>query len=258
MKTKKILFILAFCAMFVGCHQDKLDSFADNGKITDSKEPEKKLPWDYPVKPGTEEWKKFQTSDEMIAVCQIPEDILSHLSTEDLTEICLLYPFMYDIFAFNNINDGLDKIFGDFNGIRELYKRNDVSAYLLKLYNEKIQNFSYLDGKASYADQGHFIMSISILEALLSKVKEQNNNGTRFKEILKELVVGYEGKLKRPDDFAGIGFRSNFFSRVKVILTMDPTFVLQLPEKERNSALSGLPDEQSINVIDEWSFRLIK
>ena len=84
---------------------------------------EKKTVWDYPVKPGTEEWKKFTSNEEMVNACQIPEKILSTLSTEDLMELCLQYPLIYDVFAFENLNHGLDKLFDDFNGIRELYQR---------------------------------------------------------------------------------------------------------------------------------------
>jgi len=33
-----------------------------------AQEPEKKETWDYPVKPGMEEWKKFQSYEEKINV----------------------------------------------------------------------------------------------------------------------------------------------------------------------------------------------
>ena len=259
MKTKLILSVLAFSVMFTGCHQDKLSSFADNEKIADSKEPGKKLPWDYPVKPGTEEWKKFQTRDEMVAACQIPEDILPNLSTEDLTEICLQYPLLYDVFGFQDKNTVLDKLVKEFNGLRELYKRTNLSVFLLKHYVEKTQNFSYLNGKASDVDKGHYINSFSILEFLLSRLEGQNNEGTGFKEILKALVTGYEGKLRYSNDFIGTGFESNFFSRARVISKMDPSFVNQLRGKDKDDALySGMVDEGTINTIDEWSYRLIK
>jgi hypothetical protein len=80
-----------------------------------------KVAWDYPVKPGTEEWKKFQSSEEMVNACQIPDAVLSSLSTEELTELCLQYPLIEYVFAFDNLNSGFDKLFSDFNGIREFY-----------------------------------------------------------------------------------------------------------------------------------------
>jgi len=77
----------------------------------------RKLPWDYPVKPGTEEWKQFKSHKEMTDACQIPEKILSSLSTKDLTAICLQYPLLIDMFAFNIPDYGIDAVFDNFNGL---------------------------------------------------------------------------------------------------------------------------------------------
>ena len=84
------------------------------------------LPWDYPVKPGSSQWKSLNSNEEKVNVCQIPENILPQLSTKDLLAICLAYPLINDIYAFNNIETGTNKLFKDFNGLRELAKRPDV------------------------------------------------------------------------------------------------------------------------------------
>jgi hypothetical protein len=132
---------------------------------------EKKLAWDYPVKPGTEEWGKLDSNEAMVKACQIPEKILASLSTEELADICLLYPLLYDVFAFNDLNNGLDKLFSDFNGIRELYKREYLSGSLIKRYVQKVQNFSFLDEQVSDREKGYFIISVSALEVLLSRIE---------------------------------------------------------------------------------------
>ena len=36
--------------------------------------------WDYPIKPGSMEWKKLKNSYKKIKACQIPDEILSNLS----------------------------------------------------------------------------------------------------------------------------------------------------------------------------------
>jgi len=221
---------------------------------------ENKLLWDYPVKPGMEEWKKFQSNEEMVNACQIPEKILLSLSTEDLTDLCLRYPLLYDVFAFDNLNFGLDKLFRDFNGIRELYKRKDISNSLTKRYIQKIQSLSFLDGKNSEIEKGYFIISISALEVLLSQVERYNGEEKdNLKEILQNFVAGYEGKWKYADYFKGFGFQTNFYSRGHIITKMDISTVERLPQREKNSVLvSGMANEQSINVINELSYQLIK
>ena len=161
----------------------------------------KKVTWDYPVKPGSEEWRKFQSNEEMVKACQIPEKVLAILSVEELTDICLQYPLIADVFAFENLNEGLAKLNDDFNGIRELYKRTDVSRGLLKRYLQKVQDFSFLEGKNSNVEKGYFIISVSILEVLLSRIEWPDNNGrTIHKEILQKwtirVLAHYPGKIK--------------------------------------------------------------
>ena len=216
--------------------------------------------WDYPVKPGTEKWGLFQSHDEMVEVCQVPEDILSSISTEDLADLCLRYPMLTDFFAFQNTNEGLDKLFSNFNGIRELYNRQDVSSILTKKYIEKIQSFSFLDGPGSNLEKGFFVIRVSTLEVLLGRLVWQEREGKESpKDVMRALVAGYEAKLKYAEDFKGTGFITNFYSRTHVISKMEKSFVEQLPQKQDNSAFySGMVDEQSIKVIDELSYQLIK
>jgi hypothetical protein len=221
---------------------------------------DKKVIWDYPVKPGMEEWKKFESNEAMVKACQISEKSLESLSTEDITDICLQYPLLYDVFAFDNMNNGLDKLFNDFNGIRELYKRKDLSSSLVKRYALTVQNFSFLDSKASDLEKGYFIISVSALEVLLSRIERADSTEEDvLRVILQNLVSGYEGKCRYADYFKGFGLQTNFYSRSHVILKLDKSSVELLPQKNRNTTLfSGMADEQSVNVIDNLSYQLIK
>jgi hypothetical protein len=245
MKNRILFVILLLCVLFFSC---KTEEFQEN------------LPWDYPVKPGTEEWKKFTSNEEMVAACQIPDIILTSLSTEDLTELCLRYPLLADVFAFYNLQIGLDKLFSDFNGIRELYKRKKVADELLKRYNLKIQNLSFLDGKASNIEKGSYIISISALEILLTRIDGQDNEDKEIlKKILQSLVFGYERKRNYEDYFQGLGFRTNFYSRANIIAKIDKLSIELLPYKDKNTVLfSGYVDAETMRVLDELSYQLIK
>ncbi|MDR3338689.1 MAG: hypothetical protein LBT25_01095 [Candidatus Symbiothrix sp.] len=217
---------------------------------------EKKVAWDYPVKPGTEEWKKFESNEAMVNACQIPEKVLSSISTNDLVEICLQYPLLYDIFAFNNLNEGLDKLHNDFNGIMEFYKRKEAVNELLKHYNLKIQNLDFLAGKASEVEKGLYIISISAIEVLLCQYDVQNEMS---KEILRNLVSGYESKSIYADYFKGLGFRTNLYSRVHVITKMNKQSLEKLESKAINAVLaSGMADIETGSMLDGLSYQLIK
>jgi len=216
----------------------------------DSKFQTIELPWDYPVKPGMEEWKQFQSNKEMTDACQIPEKILSSLSTKELTAICLQYPLLISMFATNTPDIGIDALFNEFNGIRELFKRNGASKELLGWYNCQIRNYSLINHKDfSEIENGRFAISISILEYLLSRATDN------YKEILKNLVVGYETKLKYPDYFIS-GLNYNLFSRAHIIDNMCKKCFDDVPEKGSLFAVFYL--KETIDIINKLSYQLIK
>jgi hypothetical protein len=218
--------------------------------------------WDYPVKPGTEEWKQFQTYDEMVKACQIPDGVLASLSTDDLTELCLRYPLYTDFLVFENPDEGFDRLFNNFNGIRELYKRADVATCLNKQYSEKVKSLSsFLNEEKPEIEKGIFVINISVYEFLLSRVEQKQEgqkNTEGLKEVLQSLVTGYERKMQYHAYFSGL-FQTNFYARAQVILMLEPSSVERFPQKENNGTLrSGAIDVPTIRVIDELSYQLIK
>jgi hypothetical protein len=218
---------------------------------------EKKTAWDYPVKPGTEQWKKLENNAQKVAVCQMPADLLSDISTKDLTAICLQYPLLYDVLAFNNINSGLKKLFSDFNGIRELSKRTDAIDNLREQYISEIQHFPNIL-KASNLEIGHSTTKISLLEILLS-YSEFHGNTTKEtqKEVLKNLLSGYREKCRYPEYFQGSGFTSNLFARAHVIIKIDTSLSAQFEEKNKAVLFSGMANAEQIDIIDQLSHTLI-
>jgi hypothetical protein len=210
--------------------------------------------WDYPVKPGTPEWAEFHSHDEMLTACQIPDDILNSLSTECLTKICLQYPLIIDMFAFNYMKDGFNKFYNNFNGIRELYNREEVLDELLKHYHNLINDMSILDKEYNVS----FIISISVLEMLLYGYSQKADASVEnYKKVLLYLTVGYEKKLKYEDFFCDIafGFNTDCFARANVIVKIKPESVTSLS----NHALVGwVMAYQDADIINEMSYELIK
>ena len=81
------------------------------------------IPYDYPYKTGTKEWLALKTIHEKIAACQIPEDILHNLSDEALVETIKNYPLAVNIYAYDTIEIGYEKVKSQFNAIAELESR---------------------------------------------------------------------------------------------------------------------------------------
>jgi len=92
--------------------------------------------YDFPIKPGTPEWKALTTHEQMREVLQVPEDILKDMSTKALVQTCLNYPLYGDIWACNSLQEGFEGVTAGFNGLQELLKRKDAGVELVKRYKE--------------------------------------------------------------------------------------------------------------------------
>jgi hypothetical protein len=173
----------------------------------------KSKPYDYPIKPGTPEWKALTTTKQKIDACQIPESILSNMSTYDLLETCLNYPFNIDLLSYNQIQDGFNAIRENFNGWRELLQREDLGTQVLKKYSTMIP-----DSMINQQYPGHDFL---VMETLL---KQDEVISTLPKEdrikLLKESYEKYTGKLNHPEKFALFGVISNI-SLMGKILTVE-------------------------------------
>lgn len=90
--------------------------------------------YDYPVKPGTDEWKTLSGHPGMVEVCQIPTSVLRRLSTDGLIETVLNYPLIFDVWAHNTPQQGISAVINQFNGLQELLIRHDSGTKLLAKY----------------------------------------------------------------------------------------------------------------------------
>lgn len=171
--------------------------------------------YDWPIKPGTPEWKALQTHDEMLAVLQIPVNILNKMSTEDLVETCLNYPLFPDIWAFNSYQDGIDKAIAGFNGLRELIKHTDVGKELLKRY-KKI-NLAELNNKKTDNEQWGFKIEVCKLEALLSQYAILQNMTKSDRILLLRNALDKNKIIQKSGNYSFYSYESNSFLAVRIL-----------------------------------------
>jgi len=253
----KKLFVLISSVLLFSCSKNIQNDI--NVECEFSEPPSGVLAWDYPIKPGMDEWANLKSHKEMVEVCQIPGHILSSLSTEDLTAICLQYPLLWDVFAFNLLDMGLDRLFDNFNGIRELFNRKDVWKELLKHYHARLQGLEILDDQsATDLEKGNQIISVWMVEILLSRYQSHDNSTGNYKQILKCLVDGYE-KQSKYDYFNGPGCCYQYYSRIRTILKINPQSIEIIPGGYNNRVFSPhFPDKETADIINELSYKLIK
>lgn len=81
-----------------------------------------------------EEWISNENRMERGKMLQLPDDMLQEMSTDALVEAILEYPFLVDIYAFDDVQTGIDTLYDSFNGYRELCDRSDAAETILKKY----------------------------------------------------------------------------------------------------------------------------
>ena len=193
-----------------------------------------KIVWDYTLKPGTQEWKLLKSNQEKVDVCQIPTHLLTELETKELLDICLNYPLLPDIFAFNNVEDGFIKFEKDFNGFRELITRNDAMNELLILYAQT--DPSAIPINTTIIEKGNYVLKISFIELFASHTSVTNKSTTKIKkEFVKELVLKNSIKKLNPEWYNSIGTQTNFLSLVKIIKSDTDSFNSKLNNSELTS-----------------------
>lgn len=74
--------------------------------------------------------------EEMMAMCNIPKDLLKAMSTRNLAITCSNYPYNAIFMAYNDAYKGFLETIAHFNGYAELMKRNGGLQATLDLYAE--------------------------------------------------------------------------------------------------------------------------
>ncbi len=99
-------------------------------------------PYEYSIVPGTDEWNELQSLEEKLEACQIPEEIVSKMTTEALVESVMNYPMIIRLSGglWGGFESGreyaFNKVKSEFNGLQELCNRADAKDELVK-YGER-------------------------------------------------------------------------------------------------------------------------
>lgn len=109
-------------------------------------------PYQYPVVPGMAEWKDLKSLQEKSEACQIPDDILSHMTTDALVETVMYYPLYINAFAYDIPKIGLSHIKEYYNGLQELYTRDDAIEKMEKFIKEKLPQLENAKFKGKWAE----------------------------------------------------------------------------------------------------------
>lgn len=244
--NSKLINLLIICMIILlfNCKKDNISISA----FKDIQFPdENALSWDYPVKPGSEKWKTFQSGMEMVEACQIPKSVLSGLSTEELLLICLKFPLLFDIGAANFFSDGYAAYEKNFNGIREFYQRGDAGVVIYSYYKQL-----NLDNAKMYSSI-FFVFRISVVEYILSAPSVISKYSVQQKkEVATELNSKLNLKKSQTGDFP-YNYLNSTYRALITIIKSDSNGNLSSDDAKLAGYFTGvgLPPEKVIKQVEE-------
>ncbi|MDD4493561.1 MAG: hypothetical protein PHV32_04315, partial [Eubacteriales bacterium] len=214
----------------------------ESEKITDA--------YVFPITPekAPDKWKEFQSHQEMLDACRVPDEVLNKMSTKGLIETCLSYPLIGDMMFHNEIYQGFVKQTDSFNGLNELLNRKDAGNVLCDYYyNLSFDQILKTDKFPTF--------TLRYLEYIISQpVILDNLDETLKDELLSYAIKIAENKASKYSDTFTVSSTALIIGR---ILMNDEKFV-SLIEKNENIKLFL---ETGTNFKDEsWNdaFRQIK
>ncbi len=87
----------------------------------------------YPLTPNDFIWSEM-TYVEQVEACNMPQELVDGLSTEELVNSALEYPFLLDFLLFDSYDEGIEHMKETSNVYKELYEREDVGEVLIDTY----------------------------------------------------------------------------------------------------------------------------
>lgn len=140
--------------------------------------------------------------------------------------------------------------------------RTDAVEALRERYQEELgQQESLLNNAVvTLIEKGDYVFRVSAIEMFLGCPQLQSNlSSSTQKEIVKNLLTGYEKKYESLSVFTGLGFHANVYARANIVNKLDSTLLLKTKNKNITRLLKGVNDDAgSVEELDQISYSLIK
>ena len=120
-------------------------------------------PYQYPVRPGSDEWRAMQTNSEMVAACQIPEELMKEMTTDALLDSVLDYPLLADLYVYRSIDTGLQQMCTYFDALPEFVSRKDAFTTV----QQKLDAFAEVE-EDTFRSDARALLERDLLNCLLA------------------------------------------------------------------------------------------
>lgn len=174
--------------------------------------------YNYPIKPGTQEWNNLYTREARVKANEIPQYVLETISTGGLLESLLSYPYILDYLAWEEFQTGFEKLKSEQKGFAEVYKRDDLFQIIVEWYESislDCKEWIYHPINAPVEVEINIIEMIifqddflnrinqnqmrEIFELIYKKLKSKGEHG--YSETEKTVSVAILGKIMYREEF---------------------------------------------------------
>ncbi len=124
-----------------------------------------------------------ESIEQLMAMCNIPKDVLKAMSTPNLAITCSNYPYNATFSAYNDEYKGFLGTIPHFNGYAELMKRKGGLQATLDLYAE-------LDSRFVCTAVDHKVLSTEQVTRLAQVVTTRFNDGTKDSNLAFSYLLG--------------------------------------------------------------------
>ena len=148
------------------------------------------------------DWGEFDNHVDKVNASQIPDYLLNQMTTEQLVNAVLHYPYLIDMLAYNTYEGGFQAVLEDFNGLQELVKREGAAKLLSKHMETApvILNTRSVNNDVLYDS----IMQSMFLDVMLAQPEFVNQlSEQEFEEILAAVDEKIELQGTLPETYSG-------------------------------------------------------
>jgi hypothetical protein len=207
---KVTIYFILIISLFSSCRKE------GNTKINCDSYPIPEDTYQLPVEPFSPQW--FMLSvDERFSSTQIPDSILTLISTEGLIQSWMTFPFNFEIRLGNSIQTSVEFFIENYSGLRELVTRTDALDKLLSRYQH--MNPHCVNSFLSDVERGSFVFSFNYLEFILGQKILLNKTGLiKKKELVGECLKKYDIEAGYPEAFGKLGLEACLFVCARVMV----------------------------------------
>lgn len=180
---RKILLALLVSTTLIACNETVIEN-DNNCDMKTRAFTSTNFTFDDVTKP--EVWKTYNSLEEMEQACQIPEPILSTMSTEDLVKACISYPLYGNYALYNDVKAGINAVMSGFNGFSELRKRQDAGELIIKYLEQHSPVAAY---SASISDTELPSLRVGYIKNILKYGQLSITDSIKFQRIIREKEI---------------------------------------------------------------------